>query len=244
MKIKIAICDDCESIGFQLDDLVRKICKNQEYCAGVEIYSKGEHLCRDLEAGIKYDLIFLDIELKSDDVNGVAIGKKMREEYNDIMTQIIYISGKESYALSLFQNNPFDFLVKPIDDEYLKKTMTRFLMKHQKPLNTFMYNYGGESHMIEVKNIIYLRSEGAKVILVLDNNQEEFYYGSLAEAYNNQLAKYDFLYIHRSFIVNYNYITKFSPSKCLMSNKQSLQIAQNRRQDISERFNEIKNGRA
>ena len=43
------------------------------------------------------------------------------------MTQIIYISGIESYAMQLFQNRPMDFLVKPVKQERVDHIMEEYL---------------------------------------------------------------------------------------------------------------------
>ena len=38
---------------------------------------------------------------------------------------LVYISSKQEYALELFQNQPFDFLIKPIKKERLYHTMDK-----------------------------------------------------------------------------------------------------------------------
>lgn len=61
----------------------------------------------------KINILFLDIELPGKD--GVMVGKYIREVLEDENIFLVYISSKENYALQLFQNRPFDFLVKPIE---------------------------------------------------------------------------------------------------------------------------------
>ena len=55
----------------------------------------------------KADILFLDIELPG--MNGVSVGKYIREILEDENIFLIYISSKQNYALQLFQNHPFDF---------------------------------------------------------------------------------------------------------------------------------------
>ncbi len=40
---------------------------------------------------------------------------------------IVFISHKTSYAMELFQIHPYDFLIKPIDENVLYDTMTKIL---------------------------------------------------------------------------------------------------------------------
>jgi DNA-binding LytR/AlgR family response regulator len=48
------------------------------------------------------------------------------------------------------------------------------------------------------------------------------------------VAKYNFLYIHKSYVVNYAYVAKFRYSEVTMSNSDVLPISQARRKAIRE----------
>ena len=61
---------------------------------------------------LEYDILFLDIELFR--MTGIEAGDFIRNRLEDRSMQIIYISGKSSYARELFKTQPMDFLVKPI----------------------------------------------------------------------------------------------------------------------------------
>ena len=66
---------------------------------------------------IHISLLILDIEL--DTVDGVAIGRLLREELRDSVTQLLYISGQQQYAMALFDTRPLNFLLKPLDEAKL-----------------------------------------------------------------------------------------------------------------------------
>ena len=80
---RIAICDD-----------------NGAVCSAIENidgFQSGEELLKELDDHEKYDLIYLDIELAR--LNGVEVGRYIREKLLDDYTQIAFISAKSSYAL-------------------------------------------------------------------------------------------------------------------------------------------------
>ena len=52
-----------------------------------------------------YDLIFLDIELPR--MNGVAVGKYIRESLNNETVQIAYISSKQQYAMDIGEDTDY-----------------------------------------------------------------------------------------------------------------------------------------
>ena len=52
-------------------------------------------------------------------MDGVAIGRLLREELRDSVTQLLYISGQQQYAMALFDTRPLNFLLKPLDEAKL-----------------------------------------------------------------------------------------------------------------------------
>ena len=115
--LRIAICDDDKELCIELKSMLNEISKNTGEAFEISVFCNGEGLCDSLMSGNRFNLIFLDIELC--EINGVEVGKKIREELNDEITQIVYISAKESYAMELFDIRPLNFLVKPLKIEKL-----------------------------------------------------------------------------------------------------------------------------
>ncbi|HBC97156.1 MAG TPA: DNA-binding response regulator, partial [Clostridium sp.] len=116
--LRVAICDDDKALCMQLKGMIDEIIENTDEVYEITVFCTGEELCDLLYNGIHYDIIFLDIELC--EINGVEVGKKIREELNDELTQIVYISAKESYAMDLFDIRPLNFLVKPLKREKIE----------------------------------------------------------------------------------------------------------------------------
>ena len=61
-------------------------------------FHSGAALAAALRSGARFALLILDIEL--DTVDGVAIGRLLREELRDSVTQLLYISGQQQYAMA------------------------------------------------------------------------------------------------------------------------------------------------
>jgi DNA-binding LytR/AlgR family response regulator len=241
MTLRIAICDDEDRIGFQIEEYVEKICSSLNLKSDIDVYSTGEGLLRELSEGTCYELIFLDIELETTD--GVKVGNTIRNEHNDELTQIVYISWKDSYALQLFDINPLDFLVKPLSYEDVAKVIRRYLKIINFWSDVFTYKYYHDTFKVKLRDIIYLQSSGRKIIIHSKDKTEEFY-GSLEEVFNEQLLRADFLMIHKSYIVNFDYVSVFEYDKAILSDKTELPIGQSKRKEIRKRQKEILKRRA
>lgn len=227
--IKVAICDDEAYIGFLLEDIIKKIGETYsiEFCT--DIFFTGEGLCNYLDKGNVYDLIFLDIELKTTD--GIKVGRFVRKKFGIDVTQLVYISSKEKYALQLFKIRPLDFIIKPIRynavEEVMKET---FEIINKNKTELFEYSFGKDVYKIPVKDIIYFESVNRKVYIHGIEKRDEFY-GTLKDIFES-VSKFDFIWIHKSYLVNFSYIAKFSYNQIVLVNDTVLPIAQSKRKYV------------
>lgn len=227
---RIAICDDEQVICSQIENFILRYAAENNEKIDTQVFYSGEELIRFLEMDQSFDLIFLDIELNL--INGIEVGKKIREEMDNQILQIVYISGKESYYRDLFDVRPMHFLHKPFDEADIIKDVRLAMKLSDKLGGIFIYKRGHEIYRQPVKNILYFESSNREVKMVT-NEGEEIFYGKLDEVYD-QLAKHHFMFIHKSYIVNYFYVTKFRYEEVTMSNMEVLPISQARRKSTRE----------
>jgi len=228
--LQIAICDDEKIICQQFEDMLADISKNINENFEVEVFYSGEELCRYLNEGNRFGLIFLDIELH--EINGVEVGKKVREEMNDESTQIVYVSGKESYAMDLFEVRPLNFLVKPVSKVKIESVIIKAIKLQEKHNNFYEYKNGNVNFSIPITDILYFESDGRKVNIILIDEAKSFY-GKLS-LIEEQLNSVDFIMIHKSYLINFNHVIEYTYDYVKMSNKEVLTISQNNRKAVRE----------
>ncbi len=218
----IAICDD-ESIFCQ--NLKEKLNKysffeNNEF--ELTIYTDYKNLVKDIENLIEYDLLFLDIELGDSD--GIEIGKYLRRKFNIKKLEIIYVSGKATYAIDLFKNRPFDFLIKPITDEKLFSVMTSYFKQCDENEYSIIFKFKSILHRVMKDKIMFIKSD-KRIITVYSNQKTYICYDKLTN-FVNILNDSKFIRIHKSYAVNAEYIEKFSRSDVVLINGIELPISQ------------------
>jgi len=228
--LRIAICDDEKSICNQLEEILEKLGREFLENIQIDIFYSGEKLCQYLAANNYLDIIFLDIELN--EMNGVEVGQVIRDKILNETTQIIYISGKETYAMELFKIRPLDFIIKPFNYEKIKEIFNIALRIIQKDDNIFQYKIGHTTYNVLIKNIIYFESRNREIIIHTINGSEVFY-GKLNKIYEH-FVQFKFIQIHKSYLVNYNHIIKLEYHRVTMSNKVVLPISQANRKIIRE----------
>ena len=244
MALFIAICDDEKKIGAELESTLLNIFGKLNIKSEIDVYFTGEELCEKMENGMSYDLIFLDIEFAKNAINGVDVGRYIREAHGNNTVSIVYISWERKYAMELFESRPFDFLIKPLDELKIEAVIKRYLNITGLLSQNFTYKIGHNIHKVQVKDIIYLQSDNRKITMHLSDGRKEEFYGTLKEVYQNQLYQFDFLPIHASYVVNYDYIAVAKYNEMiLIGGKTTLPISKSRRAEIRETYCTIINKR-
>lgn len=201
----IGICDDGEQICIDIEKMLIQYAKEQNIQVDTNVWYSGEGLRDYLEAGNHLDILFLDIELFK--MTGIEVGNYIRKQLDDMGMQIVYISGKSSYAQQLFKTQPLDFLVKPITQAQINETMETAVRIIKRKEERFEFQQGKEYYYVPMGDIVYFGSEKRKIKVVTMKATFEFY-GRLKEV-AKRLPE-EFIVIHQSYIVNMEYVFRYT----------------------------------
>lgn len=237
----IGICDDSKETCAELEEILYAYGKKEKTETEVTVWYTGEELCDYLTAKENLpDVLFLDIELLTTD--GVKIGNYIREELDNLETIIVYISAKSSYAMELFRIQPLDFLIKPLDKHKVEEVMERVKRLTEKRKGLFEYCSGGFYFKVMYKDIVYFYSQNKKIHVILKDGEKEFT-GKLKEI--AKMMPVNFLQIHQSYLINYDYIDECTYETVKMKNGEMLPISQPYRKGVrSQIVKQVREGNA
>jgi len=238
--IHFVICDDEKAVSAELEQIVTQILTNLDIKHEIDVFFSPEELEKQIKNGISYDFVFLDIEYTTSQLNGIDLGKLIRNVYKNNQISIVFISQETKYALELFEVQPLNFLIKPLQREKILGVINKYLTLAGFQTKEFSYKKRRSIFKVPLKDIIYIESAGRKLYLHLVNGKEEEFYGSLKDIYETQLQKHDFLFIHASYVVNYNHISTltFSHVKLLQS-ETNLPISKHRQDEVRAVYQKI-----
>ena len=201
----IGICDDGENVCASIESMLLQYAKEKKIQIDTKVWYSGEGLMDYLISGGCLDMLFLDIELFK--MTGIEVGSYIRNRLDNMRLQIVYISGKASYAQQLFKTQPLDFMVKPISQEQINEVMDMALRIIKKRNERFAFRQGKEYYYVPMGDIVYMVSERRKIKVVTVKEAFEFY-GKLKEA--AKCLSEDFIMIHQSYIVNKEYVFRYT----------------------------------
>ena len=173
-----------------------------------------------------YDIIFLDINMPV--ISGVEL---MEMQPNRPLT--IVTTAYSDFALSAYQNDAIDYLMKPISFDKFSKAIEKaktfysgISLKKESNAKGKMLSYRVNGRITEIllDDIIYIESLGNYMKLFSSKvNLPIIIYGSLLNI-TAELNIADFVQIHRSYVVNTNKIKSYTSKTVTMHNGEILPV--------------------
>lgn len=156
--IRIAAVDDEMHVLERFERMVLKV-KELELCG---LFETGEQLLFYSKEH-PLDAVFLDIEMPG--VSGLQLSEQILDINENI--DIIFVTAYNQYAVEAFELQAIDYIMKPLTEKRLNKTIKRLLknkrttMVHQKP---FIQCFG-EFQIIVNGEVLPFKNSKAKEIL-------------------------------------------------------------------------------
>lgn len=202
--IKCLVVDDEELARTLLETYIGKLDFLQ--CVGsVESPLEAMNLMRKTSV----DLLFLDIQMP--EIKGTDFAKMVPPA-----TRIIFTTAYSEYALEGYELNALDYLLKPI-------TFERFLIAVNKAKHletnaaedTITIKSGYELHKVKYADIRYIESDSEYVFY--HTTDKKIMSNQSLKALEKVLPTTAFLRVHRSYIVNKNFVTGLKGRDLLLS---------------------------
>ncbi|MCJ1977001.1 LytR/AlgR family response regulator transcription factor [Lactococcus paracarnosus] len=224
MTLKVAICDDDNTVSSQIEQVLQSYSKiNFE----IDVYYTPEKLMHAL-AYETYDFYILDIVFPTS--SGLEIATTIRTINQTV--PIIFLTTYSAYMEQVFKVNTFDYLLKPVLASDLTATLDRLTHYLQLSDATFQFQFNKIVYRIPLRRICYFEKCRRTVFIHLANG-EEFETILTTKSLLEKLSA-DFVQIHHSYIINVTYIQKMSQKSMLLtSHKQQINLP------MSRKFNSI-----
>ena len=151
----------------------------------------------------KFDVAFLDISMPT--MSGLELANTILEMNPNIF--IVFQTAFDEYALEAFKSGGLDYLLKPISNETIKKS----LQKIEKFMNTsttptietskkIVAKRGSKIYMIDIDDIYYIKADLDEVII--RTKETDAYVRKKMQDMQELLKGKNFFRVHRSYIVN------------------------------------------
>lgn len=186
----------------------------------------------------KVDLVFLDIELP--EMTGVEFLESLKQH-----PQVIITSSKDKYALTAFDFDVTDYLLKPVKYPRFYKAVEKaqklsMLSQFTQTSDEIFIKKGGSLVKLSYDDIYWV--EALENYVVLHTSSGKYTIHFTMKAITNNLPGDKFLRIHRSYIANTRLITAIHDKNVVLTINQdnhSIPLGKSYRNELLEKINTI-----
>ncbi len=202
---QIAVCDDQQKA---IDEIIKNLRQYKEKY-DVDIletpYSTPDKLIGDIENGMHYDIIFLDIEMPM--ISGIKVMREL--ESMNVDSVIIVVSAYLQYSIEAIELNVFRYLMKYCEKDMFERYLNAALKEvDSKKRDNYVIATARKKILVNCSDIFYCYKSSKMVVMVTVN-------GEIRERKSLQKMLEDlqklcdyFIMAERGYIVNLHYIEK------------------------------------
>ncbi len=191
------------------------------------------------------DLLFLDIQMPK--INGFEMLELLDEH-----PSVIFTTAFDEYAIKAFEASAVDYLLKPFTKERFDKAMEKWLQSEGKLSDKvhqideitqkqpdeglrIVVKDGGTIQIIPTSDVVYIEAYDDYVKIHTDKRY--FLKKKTMNYYEQALNSTDFIRIHRSYIINVNYLTRIdafekNSYRATMTNQAQVPISRSAYSDL------------
>ena len=116
---RIAFCDDDAALLHQMQDFLEQYRTLRGVQLELAPYTKPMELLADIEAGVRFDVLFLDVLMPG--INGINAAREIRRY--DTAVQIIFVTSSSEFAVQSYVVGAYYYQLKPIwKDSFFRLT--------------------------------------------------------------------------------------------------------------------------
>lgn len=225
LLISIALCDDEVKFLDFYESKINQIALKLNYDIEVIRFKNGESLLFYLaDNPNKFHIIYLDIITGG--INGIETAMEIRK-FN-AFAKIIFLTSSPSFVYDAFDANASNYLLKNIHDNKFEDIFIQTINNLNLSLNqdVIRFKNNKEDIIFNLNDILYIESFKRLIIIYLHNGSVHEFYYKLSDLTNELINKH-FILVHRSFLVNLQYIKKITNTEIILKNDTSLPVSRN-----------------
>lgn len=247
--INAIIVDDEEFARSSLYFLLQENCKVVHITGIAKSVAEAKLLLQKHQV----DLIFLDIAMPGE--NGFELISTAEQH----SAHVVFTTAYDQYAVKAIKANALDYLLKPIDIDELKESVEKAVkfisskktdtsssarllsLKNdldQKNVRKISLPNGQGYTLVDLDHIVHVEADSNYSIFHLHDN-EKITVSKVLKEYEEILPESQFVRVHKSSIVNLNYLQEYNSRNGLeltLKNGQRIAVSRRRASDFLERI--------
>jgi DNA-binding LytR/AlgR family response regulator len=211
--IKTVIIEDEKKIAEEFNTMLLKASTETEVLA---TFSTVRESVEYFSVNKAPDLIFSDVQLS----DGLCF-----DIFNqvNIVSPIVFVTGYDKFMLNAFEHNGIDYLLKPVDEKDLGRTLAKYktLENHfvdhsfiryfrQRTKTRLLVRKGIENIALPIRDIAIIYTEN-KLAYVIDKEGKKYITDKHLGELEQELDETIFFRVNRQYIINIEFVKSYKP---------------------------------
>lgn len=229
--LRVAVCDDEKTFRDYFIQTINDYFQERKIPHAIHGFSSGEDLIREVgTAGV--DVAFLDISMGG--MDGIEAAKLLRERNRNIC--IILVTGHMNYVLEGYKVRALRYLVKDQFDASFEEYMEAVLKQFHLHTDELCFSFIGGAVYLTSNEIGLVESREHRLLFY---GPEGGLLGQMTEKLDTveeTLSAYEFLRVHKSYLVNMKYITQINHYRLYLSSGTELSVPKARYPEVKMKY--------
>jgi len=229
-----AVCEDEPDISRYISKTLAVEFEKHNTQVSFETFDNGNKLLNMVNEHHHFDIVFMDIEMP--EIDGITVCRRLREITED--TLVIFISNKDELVFSTFEVQPFRFVRKSHYDSLLPSLVPAVVAELQRrnPVNIkITETSSGDIFSFDINQVTYIEANGKTCFIHMNNSSETEVKIKLMNL-EEQLSAYEFIKPHRSYLVNYKFISVIKKSNIELMDGSLIPISRDKVESVKHEF--------
>jgi len=202
----------------------------------INAFSSGEDLLKNLNLGIEYDIMLIDILMPG--IDGIELAKEIRKKDDNVI--LIFITATEDFAIEAFKVYASNYIVKPVIEEDMFSILDRFIPLIKKGAELYLtLSMSERTVKIPFSSIVSVELLNRRPCVYLDNGKiltGKFLRGNFNDFIKPLLKDERFFHAHKSYAVNISFAMELTGDSLIMKSDMVIPVTKRNYAEAKRRY--------
>lgn len=224
--IKIAIVDDDKFFVSEYQKELKKLFNKYEVECEIDTYTDAFYF-RGIQHDKKYNLIFLDIDMP--EITGINLADEIRKI--NLSVTLVFVSNHDNFVFETFRYAAYRFIRKDKLKDDTEEMAASYCQEQKMKSSQMTFDLECKQKVTEnLFQIWYFYASRHDIFYVKENKATSRLktHTYTIDSFESILNQYGYIRIHRTFLVNCEYIYELRNDSVILKDGQSLTMSRGR----------------